>query len=174
MTDRVDAEWKLTRRSEELRGNGMTKKIRVPTYEEYASHDGLHYHQLWAEVGPHWVCPGCGRSRFQIMRWTKRFPNSPGAFWGWVAGLQRHHCHSMEFRGNDSPRFSRTIVCDQCNATDGAVKRKFQLPKKFSFAPEEIRGFVMAIPHGKHTIDYEKALEVYRRVMGGHHNEVPG
>lgn len=32
----------------------------------------------------------------------------------------------------------------------------------------------MAIPHGKHTIDYEKALEVYRRVMGGHHNEVPG
>jgi hypothetical protein len=83
---------------------------------------------------------------------------------GWVAALHRHHDHSRAFRGQGGARFPETVICDQCNVADGAVKRKLMLPKNFSFAPEEIRAFVSATPHGKHIIDYQKAHALYRSI----------
>jgi hypothetical protein len=137
--------------------------IKVPTIEEFKSHDGLHYKNLWREVGENWFCPACKRSKYQIMRWAKRFPNSPNFFWDWVAPLQKHHDHSASYMSNHG-RFPMTTICDQCNASDGAVKRKLKLPKDFSFTPQEIGCFVKATPHGKHEIDYEIAKAIYEAI----------
>jgi len=138
----------------------MSMEIKVPTREEFESHDGLHYKNLWREVGDHWHCPSCKRSKFQIMRWTKRFPSSPNAFMGWVAPLHKHHDHSAPYMSNCG-RFPMTTICDQCNSSDGVVKRKLKLPKNFSFAPHEIGQFVKSTPHGKHKIDYDMANAIY-------------
>jgi hypothetical protein len=137
--------------------------IKIPTIEEFESHDGLHYKNLWREVGDHWFCPSCKRSKYQIMRWAKRFPNSPKAFMGWVAPLHKHHDHSAPYMSTNG-RFPMTIICDQCNSSDGTAKRKLKLPKNFSFSPEQIGCFVKATPHGKHKIDYEMAMAIYESI----------
>jgi len=135
--------------------------MKIPTYENYTNYDGLHCHKLWAEVGEHWFCPSCKRNKFQILRWTTRFPNKPNAFKDWVAVLHRHHDHSQGSMSVNNGRFPETVVCDQCNTSDGVVKRKLKLPSNFSFSPQEIGCFVTAIAHGKHEIDYNMAKVIY-------------
>jgi hypothetical protein len=53
------------------------------------------------------------------------------------------------------------VLCDQCNAADGAAKRRLKLPDNFSFSPVEIAQFVTATPHGKHVIDLGLAERIY-------------
>lgn len=142
----------------------MSMNIKVPTYEDFYSYTGLHCHRLWAEVGDAFICPSCKRNKFQILRWTTRFPNKPNAFKDWVAVLHRHHDHSQGFMSRNSGRFPETVICDQCNSSDGVVKRKLKLPKEFSFSPEEIGCFVKANPHSKHEIDFEIAKAIYAAV----------
>jgi hypothetical protein len=142
----------------------MFMSIKEPTYEEFQNYTDLHCHRLWAEVGENYICPACKRNKFQILRWTARFPNKPHAFKDWVAVLHRHHDHSNEFVSRNSGRFQETVICDQCNSSDGVVKRKLKLPKDFSFSPDEIACFIKATPHGKHKIDFEKAKVIYAEV----------
>lgn len=142
---------------------GTSSHVRVPSIAEYEAHDGLHYRVLWVRVGADWTCPGCGRSRYQIMRWTKRFPGTPAAFMGWVAPLHTHHDHARDYEGGIE-RFRPTVVCDQCNAADGRAKRQLKLPPDFSFAPEELARFVTGTPHSKHAINLELAREIYNQV----------
>lgn len=141
--------------------------IRVPTWEEFLAYDGAHTKLLWKESGPDWVCPACGRNKFQVLRWTKRFPGSKGAFMGWIAPLHKHHDHGHDWlRSTSSPaRFPQTLICDQCNAADGVAKRKLGLPSDFSFSPVEISAFVKAQAHGKHTIDYGVARAIYEAIQ---------
>lgn len=134
---------------------------RIPTQQEFLAYTGAHTHRLWAEVGPNWICPACFRNKFQILRWTTRFPRSPNAFQDWMAPLHKHHDHSVELCSSGNPRFPQTVICDQCNAADGAAKRKLKLPKNFSFSPAEISSFVISTPHDKHTINYEIANSIY-------------
>lgn len=140
-------------------------RIKIPTYEDYYNHSGLHYHKLWKLTDEAWICPACGRSKFQIMKWTLRFPNSPKKFMDWVAALHRHHDHSLGFLEKGQPRFSETIICGQCNSADGAAKRKLHLPPNFSFSPQEIRAFIQATPHDRHIIDFELALTIYKSLF---------
>lgn len=140
-------------------------EIKVPSLDEYLAHDGLHYRWLWSSLGHDWCCPACRRSKFQIMRWTLRFPKSPNAFEGWVAGLTKHHDHSVGYGERGHPRFPETAVCDQCNAADGIAKKKLHLPSNFSFSPAEIGRFVRATAHGRHEIDYDAALAIYLEVI---------
>ena len=135
--------------------------IKIPTEKDFENYNGLHCHRLWVIVGDSWVCPSCKRNKYQIMRWAKRFPKSSNAFYDWVAILHRHHDHSQGYLSKNNGRFFETIICDQCNSSDGAVKKKLSLPKEFSFSPEEISCFIMATPHGKHNIDYELAKAIY-------------
>lgn len=136
-------------------------KIKIPTYEDYQNHNGLNYHQLWNSIGDGWVCPGCGRNKFQIMKWTRRFPNSPNSFMGWVAALHKHHDHSIGFCEPGQTRFPETLICGQCNSTDGVVKRKLKLPSNFSFSTREMNTFIRATPHGRHEINYDLALAIF-------------
>ena len=134
---------------------------RIPTQQEFFAYTGAHTHRLWTEVGPNWVCPACRRTKFQVLRWTTRFPRSPNAFQDWMAPLHKHHDHSVGVISNQFARFPETTICDQCNAADGAAKRKLILPRNFSFSPAEIAAFVVATPHGKHAINYEMANAIH-------------
>jgi hypothetical protein len=132
--------------------------VRIPTHEEYVSYDGAHCSNLWRSLPPDWCCPACKRTAFEIMRWTKRSPNKCVPFWGWLAGLHEHHDHS------DTERFKRVVICDQCNAADGLVKRRYRgiIPDWWSFSPEQIGQFVTARPHDRHIIDFEMALAIWQ------------
>lgn len=134
----------------------------IPTYEDYYNHTGHHYKKLWNSIGDEWNCPACGRSKYQIMKWTKRSPNSSESFMGWIAALHNHHDHSVGFNEIGLRRFSETLICGQCNSTEGVVKRKLKLPSKFSFSPQEMRTFIQATPHAKHKIDYLLAQALYK------------
>ncbi len=142
----------------------MAKITKIPTLEDFQNYDGLHCHILWRKVGDHWICPICDRTKYQIMRWTMRFPTKPNRFEDWVAVLHRHHDHSESVRGVGNGRFPATIVCDQCNSADGLAKRKLGLPENFSFSPDEIRYFVTATPHGKHKVSFEIARRIYEEL----------
>lgn len=142
--------------------------MKTPSLNDYLNYNGAHCFRLWASLDNNWVCPGCKRSKFQIMRWTTRFyQKSDGTretYKGWMAGLHRHHDHSVDYRSSQPRRFLETIICDQCNAADGAVKRKLKLDSNFSFSPFEIAQFVIPTPHSKHKINYEIAENIYRYV----------
>lgn len=137
--------------------------LRVPTDDEYATYDGAHCFHLWRGLPETWRCPGCDRAKREILRWTLRTPMGQ-RFWGWMAGLHRHHDHGVDYlQGLSSGhgRFPITTICDQCNSADGAAKRRLGLPDDFSFSPGEIRQFVTAVPHGKHRIDMNKAHALF-------------
>ena len=140
---------------------------RIPTIEDFLKYKGAHCHRLWAETGSNWICPACNRNKYQILRWTTRFPNSPNKFQDWHAGLHKHHDHSVPYFSTQTPRFEQTIICDQCNSSDGAVKRKLSLPKDFSFSPFEIMCFVEPTPHGKHVINHEAARQLFQSISSG-------
>ena len=139
----------------------MTK---VPTLSDLQSYTGLHCHRIWAEVGPDYICPCCNRNKFELLKWSTRNPGKPNAFKAWVAILHRHHDHSGHFMNRNSGRFRETIICGQCNAADGAAKRKHQLPKDFSFSPEEIQKFVVSAPHSPHKLDLELAKRIFNQI----------
>jgi hypothetical protein len=134
----------------------------IPTLADFEAYDGAHAAVLWRSVGPEWVCPGCDRSKFQILRWTKRLPKSTNGFMGWIAPLHKHHDHSVGFFERSVRRFTETLMCDQCNSADGHAKRRLKLPENFSFSPNEIRQFVTAAPHERHRIDVQCAIAIYR------------
>ncbi|MEN6320589.1 MAG: hypothetical protein ABFD82_17770 [Syntrophaceae bacterium] len=137
------------------------KTPKVPTRDEYLSYNGAHCANLWERLPESWRCSGCGRSKFEILRWTTRYvkdsvPCRP--YKGWMAVLHGHHDH-----GNNR-RFDEVVVCGQCNAADAEAQKKLNIYGLFSFSPSEIRQFVKATPHGKHSIDYVKARQVYERI----------
>jgi predicted Fe-S protein YdhL (DUF1289 family) len=142
----------------------VAKVKRIPLAAEYRSYDGAHCFALWTSLADSWRCPGCNRSKFEIMRWTRRTPHGQEPFWGWMAGLHTHHDHSQGYVDIGSGRFSEVVICDQCNSADGLAKRRLGLPAEFSFSPDEIRQFVIPEPHGKHRIDFERASCVYAAV----------
>lgn len=136
-------------------------KRKIPTQDDFRNYTGLHCHRLWAEVGDDFICPGCGRTKFQMLHWGKRFPKSQSSFMDWVAVLHRHHDHSQGVFRFGEGRFPETVICDQCNSADGAAKRRLVLPRGFSFSPSEISQFIKSTPHGKHEIDFDAARIVH-------------
>jgi hypothetical protein len=121
---------------------------------------GAHCRQLYASLSQDWRCPGCHRTKYQLIRWTMRYPNSPNQYLGWVGGVHRHHDHGSD-DGRRPARFPTTVMCEQCNDADKAAKRKLRLPNNFSFSPAEIRRFVIGTPHGWHLLNYAAAAREY-------------
>src|SRR5205807_6453689 len=111
---------------------------RIPTDEEFRAYDGADCRNLWNRLGDDWNCPGCGRSKREILRWTRRKPKPwkdiNEIYMGWMAGLTKHHDYSAPLLSGLG-RFKDTIICDQCNSADGRMKRDLRLPDDFSFSP---------------------------------------
>jgi hypothetical protein len=150
--------------------------MKQPTREDYLAFDGAHCHALWSSLGDDWRCPACRRTKFEILRWTKRRPSAlqdplRTPYMGWLAALHTHHDHSVDnfgFDGNGMflpplgpPRFESAVICDHCNTADGTAKRRLVLPPDWSFSPGEIRQFVTATPHAGHKIDFQMARDIY-------------
>lgn len=129
---------------------------RIPTTEEMHAFTGAYCRRIYESLGPDWRCPGCNRTKYELIRWTMLFPTSPSPYLGWAGGLHKHHDH-----GGWPGRFPRTVVCEQCNDADKAAKRALGLAKDFSFSPSEIRGFVLATAHGWHLLNYAAAWREY-------------
>jgi rubredoxin len=138
---------------------------KVPTLDDYQQYDGAHCSHLWRQLEESWRCPGCDRTKFQIMRWTNRAPQGQ-RFKGWIAPLARHHDKSQGPVDVAQGRFREQVICDHCNTADGTVKRKLKLPRQFSFSPADIRQFIQARPHRGHEIDYELARSIFERIEG--------
>lgn len=146
--------------------------------------DKIDLNEKWASCGTEWECPVCGRSKTDLFRVTES-----GVL---LAQLHDHHDHLMDYfrhalhekLGKDwqallpantghlevlgprlVARFERTRVCIDCNGADGTVKsRNREIPKYFSFRPSEIRQFVKPMPNIEHSIDFERANEIFREV----------
>lgn len=142
-------------------------EARRPSWDEYLAFDGAHCHDVYRSLPESWQCPGCTRTKFQIMRWTMLNPRKPNRHPGWAGGYHVHHDHAGDTQvhtGRPSrfpPRFKPTVICEQCNSADATAKKTLKLTGNFSFSPWEITQFVVAWQHGKHLIDYQKALAIY-------------
>jgi hypothetical protein len=141
------------------------RNLRVPTSQDFHAFDGAHCRNIYCALPENWQCPGCNRSKFEVLRWTMLFPKLPTRHEGWAGGYHVHHDHGPEHLGGP-PRFERTVICEQCNSADATAKRKLKLPDWFSFAPDEIGLFVLPIPHGFHKIDYDRAQELFSAAIG--------
>ena len=134
--------------------------FKVPSESDFTSFDGAHGFDTWGRIPRDWLCPACKRSKFEILRWTRRrFRRSVGRcepYMGWLAVLHLHHDHGF------LPRFEETLICDQCNMADASAKRQLRLRPHFSFAPSEISRFITASPHGPHRIDYDEASTIFQ------------
>jgi hypothetical protein len=132
------------------------RERRIPTVEEQREFTGAHCRRKYAALAPDWRCPGCNRTKYELIRCTMLFPKSPHRYMGWAGGLHEHHDHS-----GWPGRFPPTVMCEQCNDADKAAKRALGLPGDFSFSPAEIRGFVLATAHGWHLLNYAAARREY-------------
>lgn len=113
-------------------------KRSIPTLEETQGFTGAHCGRLYASLTLDWRCPGCNRIKYELLRWTMLFPNTPHKFLGWAGGMHRHHDHGAD-AGTAQERFPETPMCEQCNNADTSAKRELALPATFSFAPAKIK-----------------------------------
>lgn len=139
---------------------------KLPSAEDYQNFGGAHCKIKYAALPEFWRCPGCNRTRFELLRWTMLYPNKPHKYMGWAAGIHEHHDHSTDSYGsNPAPtrpaRFPPTMMCEQCNSADSTAKRKLKLPSNFTFTPAEIAQFVHATPHGWHLLNYPVAQRLF-------------
>jgi hypothetical protein len=140
---------------------------KAPTLADYEKYDGAHCFRLWSRLDGSWTCPACGRTKFELLRWTRRYfklgIGKCPPYHGWMAGLHEHHDHFTTT--GSTPRFAATVICDQCNSADGYAKRRLKLPPAFSFSPQEIRQFVVACPHSTHRVILAEARRIFDEVQ---------
>lgn len=140
----------------------------------------------FSEKDPSWICPGCGRSKPQIV--------APGPNVDFVACIYRHHDHiedliarlldrelpksssldeSVARRGLQDElirrfcRFKAVDVCHACNNVDTAAKKIVGAPWWFSFSPRGIRN-VIRPPEAyasRHEIDRNRLRVVWDQVL---------
>ncbi|MBO9501640.1 hypothetical protein [Brevundimonas sp. A19_0] len=145
----------------------------------------LELNASWASTPVDWFCPVCLRRKPQIARLT-----SAGVL---LCQLDRHHDHLDEegaailFRSQVkhadrarrdavgsavlacralAERFHPTLVCNDCNAADGAAKAALEgvVHPQFSFAPSEIARFIRVAPNRAHEIDDDVARTIWTEV----------
>jgi hypothetical protein len=144
---------------------------RIPSFEDFQNFNGAHCHSLWESLDEQWKCPGCDRTKFQVLRWTKRYVKAGKKvppYDDWMAVINTHHDHSQGYCDFKRGRFAETVICGQCNSADGRAKKMLNLPENFSFSPSEIRQFISSEPHGKHKINIEVARQIYDKICRAH------
>lgn len=150
-----------------------------------AGTDRLTLNDAWASTPMSWICPCCQRDKPSLARLTQS-----GVL---LCQLDYHHDHLNDrakaiFRA-DNPwpenldargqlvrtidgcrslieRFSTTLLCNDCNAAEGAAKLalKDEIDADFSFSPKEIASFIRARPNQPHEIDTERARQIWLEV----------
>jgi hypothetical protein len=140
----------------------------------------------FSEKDPSWICPGCGRSKPQIV--------AEGSNVDVVACIYRHHDHIKNLiarlldRELPKPlsrheilarrllkaelmrrfcRFKTVDVCHACNNVDTAAKKIVGAPWWFSFSPRGIRNVIRPPdPYAsRHEIDRDRLRVVWDQVL---------
>lgn len=145
---------------------------------------------LWISSSQHWLCPCCGRSKFDISRLGKKTQI--------LAKLVVHHDHiedalnaafdrvfvktktsketqtGLSFVERIAPAFSAydpILICEDCNNADTKAKRWLKEELKvgkniefLSFSIGQIRHFIAPVPHSNHELDHDRLEEVWTQV----------
>lgn len=134
----------------------------------------------WVGSSQNWMCPCCGRSKFQVSRLGRS-----GQI---LAKLVVHHDHMdeslkaafhsafeaagtdiaqssglqlVERIGNAFSAYEPVLVCEDCNNADTKGKRSARAPNDFSFSPSQIRAFIRPRDHQPHEIDPTAATDTW-------------
>lgn len=135
----------------------------------------------WADEYHSWRCPACKREKKDIFRKIKK-----GTL---KACLEIHHDHLEDFVKDELrrrfgtkwshtlghtnrhigwlsaaliSRFSKTLVCSDCNEVDGCIKgRMGTIDRHFSFSPLEMAACITPKPNTSHEIDFEAAEQIW-------------
>lgn len=142
----------------------------------------LTLNDAWASTPMSWVCPCCQRDKPSIARLTPS-----GVL---LCQLDYHHDHLQDLakaifrQENPWPedvvarrqlgqaidscrglieRFAIALVCNDCNAAEGAAKLalKAEIHADFSFSPSEIARFISIKPGQPHQVDAERARKIW-------------
>lgn len=142
----------------------------------------LNLNAAWADTWDQWVCPCCGRGKFEIARL------SPAGVA--LCRLDWHHDHLDDLAKDiirdfcrigisDEPiisrsktrgdllaliiRFSETLLCADCNQAEGAMKSAVckDVDPAFSFSPSEIATFIIVRPNASHQLRVNVGEEAF-------------
>ncbi|MCF6445684.1 hypothetical protein [Nereida sp. MMG025] len=142
----------------------------------------LSLNRSWAATWTGWTCPCCGRSKPQIARLA-----SSGTV---LCHLEQRHDHLEEFlkrrfsavdlQGDERDhriqishaeaalrplveRFERTLICVDCNLSDGRVKLALrdEVDSHFTFTPSEIAEFITVSDNHLHEVNITTAHSLW-------------
>jgi len=130
-----------------------SRSVRIPTEGDILSYDGGQYPQYWAMIDGLWRCAGCDRSRYGILRASRK----PGRRWS--GHVQPHREYDWGPGADDhDPALvvaHRTLlICDGCA---GLVAR-FKQREAAAFTPgfnlqiEQLRRCLEAEDHRQHEL----------------------
>lgn len=144
---------------------------------------GADLNRWWVLTDVNWTCPCCKRSKPELVRLNKHNYLT--------CHLHEHHDHmedtvkkafikvssslldtkadsnAVRFVERISGAFRAydpVIVCQDCNSADAAAKRLLGLSVDYSFSPDEVAEFINVIPNCAHTVNEDKAKDVWERV----------
>jgi rubredoxin len=146
--------------------------------------------QLWDERPQDWRCPCCKRAKSALLRpgrdggllgalhWhhdhIMDYPNdllrdNPQLGSNWMPRLETQFPGADHFRSGLCrfvERFPSEVICQDCNAAEGAAKQQIKADRYFSFAPPEITCIIASNPNEKHRVDREIAERIWRAQAG--------
>lgn len=145
----------------------------------------LELNEAWAETWTEWTCPACKRHKTEIARLT-----DPGVL---LCQLDWHHDHlrdhacaimrdrlatalpenllalrkrTIGIATQIIERFDDALICNDCNAADGAMKAQLgpEVPSWFSFSPSEIAKFILPGPNVSHALNLDIGAKLWEAV----------
>jgi len=148
---------------------------------------GIQVNELWASLDPKWVCPCCNRSKASMVHlsdgvliasavdhhdhFTSYVSQSLTRQLGSEWAKNAPHLLDIQRQMTEAFRaFSPTVICESCNKADGDAKRvlreKLGIAKAeleyFSFAVDEIRGFISSSKHRHHVLNDTAVIELFQ------------
>ncbi|WP_426336989.1 hypothetical protein ACN9MY_06180 [Pseudoduganella sp. R-31] len=135
------------------------ERVKIPTPGQIEHVAKVTSHKRWNSVADDWRCPGCGRSKSQIVRPTKQST--------WALPIASKYYRDT----SDKQGYSTQAACDDCgNAAINIVKEAVVVAKvvveTYSrlVGLDEIAEFVIPKPHSGHRFDNDQASEVVQRI----------
>ena len=120
---------------------------------------------LFQSVPPIWRCRCCYRTKEEFARKTEKGKLLCALHWHHDHFVDRLSAAAKERICGSHPmvwdaardglgRFSRVLICNDCNVTEVGAKKGANLHEPFSFSPSEIARFIRVGKNRNHGIDF--------------------
>ncbi len=130
-----------------LKSHPPTK--RKPTWSEINHVARVASAPHWQGVPEDWQCPGCGRTKVEIVRTSKQFK------WSFVV-------HTRNFPGKGPYGTEKIQVCGDCYSTVGSLDKESGM--RLGATVEDVRQIVRPQPHARHNYDNDVAEKVIAEI----------